>query len=176
MIFDIIKALKKVEKYMENESRTMAVAIAELLDSKKAENIEIIDIAKLSSVADYMVIATVSNTTMSKAIADFVEESLQKVGVKVLRREGVGEWIVLDYNFVLVHIFTPNLRDFYHLDKIWSEGKNIHNLESIKKLIEKEEAQEKQKEKKLAVKKPAAKAADKKTKPKETKKTKKETK
>ena len=128
-----------------NESTDLAVAIAELLDSKKAENIALFDISKISSVANYMVMATVSNTTQSKAISDFVEESLNKVGIRVLRRDGAMEWICLDYNEVIVHIFTPEVREFYHLEKIWGENKNAYTLEEVRKFVEKEE-QDKKKE------------------------------
>jgi len=88
-----------------NESRDLAFAIAKILDDKKAENVEVYNVAHLSSVADYFVMATASNTTLVKALADFVEENLVKVGIRNLRRDGAQEWIVLDYNFVIVHIF-----------------------------------------------------------------------
>ncbi len=127
-----------------NEATDLCVAIGELLDSKKAENIVVFDITKLSSVANYMVLATVTSTTQGKAISDFVEESLNKVGVRALRRDGAMDWIVLDYNDVIVHIFTQEIRDFYHLEKIWGENKNAFSLDDIRKFLEKEE-QEKQK-------------------------------
>ena len=135
-----------------NEATDLAVAIAELFDSKKAENIVLFDITKLSSVANYMILATVGSSTQGKAVADFVEENLNKVGVRVLRRDGAMDWIVLDYNEVIVHIFTQEVRDFYHLEKIWGENKNAFTLEEVRKFLEKEE-QEKQKEEKA--KKPA---------------------
>ena len=146
-----------------NDATDLAIAIAELFDSKKAENITLFDITKISSVANYMVVGTVSNTTQSKAIADFVEESLNKVGIRVLRRDGAMEWIVLDYNEVIVHIFTAEIRDHYHLEKIWGENKNAYSLEDVRKFLEKEE-QEKQKQEK------AKKKTEKVEKPKKTEK------
>lgn len=140
--------MKVLEK---NESTDLAVAIMELCDSKKAENIVMFDITKLSSIANYMVSVTVSNTTMSKAIADYIEESLNKVAIRVLRRDGVGEWIVLDYNEVIVHIFTAEVRDYYHLEKLWGENKNAYSLEEVRKILEKEEEEKQKEEKKKTV-------------------------
>jgi len=134
--------------FEKNESTDLAIAIMELCDSKKAENIVMFDITKLSSVANYMVVATASNTTMSKAIADHIEENLNKVSIRVLRRDGVGEWIVLDYNEVIVHIFTAEIRDYYHLEKIWGENKNAFSLEEVRKVLEKEEGKQKEEKKK----------------------------
>jgi len=159
--------MKVLEK---NESTDLAVAIMELCDSKKAENIVMFDITKLSSVANYMVSLTVSNTTMSKAIADYIEESLNKVSIRVLRRDGVGEWIVLDYNEVIVHIFTAEVRDYYHLEKLWGENKNAFSLEEVRKILEKEEEKQKEEKKKTDTKQKKDEKASKQT------KTKKETK
>ena len=166
-----------------NDATDLAVAIAELLDSKKAENIVLYDITKLSSVANYMVVATVSSTTQGKTLSDFIEENLNKVGVRVLRRDGAMEWIVLDYNEVIVHIFTPDVREFYHLEKIWGENKNAFSLEEVRKFLEKEE-QEKVKQEKLAKqekpkkekKEEKKKVVSKKAEAKDTKKAKKESK
>ena len=160
-----------------NEATDLAVAIAELFDAKKAENIVLFDITKLSSVANYMVVATVTSTTQGKSVADFIEESLNKVGVRVLRRDGAMEWIVLDYNEVIVHIFTQEVRDFYHLEKIWGENKNAFTLEEVRKILEKEEQEKKkQEEKPKKEKKGNKKISLKEEYTKKTKKAKKETK
>lgn len=130
---------------IQSESRDLAVAISELLDAKKAENVELYSVTHLSSIADFFVMASASNTTQTKALADYIEESLSKIGIKNLRRDGVGEWIVLDYNNVIVHIFTPDAKTFYHLDKLWNDGKNAFSLDAVRKMIEKEEKEAKQK-------------------------------
>ena len=169
---------KKKERIMKgferNEATDLAVAIAELFDSKKAENIVMFDITKLSSVANYMVLATVGSSTQGKAVADFVEENLNKVGVRVLRRDGAMDWIVLDYNEVIVHIFTQEVRDFYHLEKIWGENKNAFTLEEVRKFLEKEEQENSKVEKQEKPKKEEKKKAP--VKKEKTKTTKKETK
>ena len=126
-----------------SESSDLAVAICKLLDAKKAENIELYDVAHLSSLADYFVVASASNTTLIKSLADYIDENLSKVGIKELRRDGVGEWIVIDYNEVIVHILTPEVRNFYHMDKLWNDGKNVYNFADIIKMLEKEDKAEK---------------------------------
>lgn len=123
----------------QNENTELAIAIAKLIDVKKGQNIELFDVSKQSSMIDYMVVATASNTTLTKAIADYVEEELKKIGVRLLRRDGVNNWIVLDYNEILVHIFTPDIKDMYHLEKIWTSGKNVFSFEELQKLEGKEE-------------------------------------
>jgi len=128
-----------------SEDRELAIAICELLDSKKIEKVELFNVAGLSNLADYFVMATISNSIQAKALADFIEESLDKVGIKNLRRDGVNDWIILDYNFVIVHIFTSEVQEFYHLDKLWNDGKNVYSLSSIKKMLEKESKNEKHK-------------------------------
>jgi len=134
-----------MKELISSEDRELAITICELLDSKKAENIELFNVTHLSNLADYFVMATVSNNVQAKALADFIQESLGKVNVKLLRRDGVNDWIILDYNFVIVHIFTPEVKEFYHLDKLWNDGKNVYTLSSIKKMLDKEEKNEKQK-------------------------------
>ena len=134
-----------MRELMPSENRDLAIKICELLDSKKAENIELFGVGHLSSLADYFIMSTVSNTVQAKTLADFIEESLSKFSIKTLRRDGVSDWIILDYNFVIVHIFTPQMRESYHLEKLWNDGKNVYTLSGIKKLLEKEEKTEKQK-------------------------------
>lgn len=128
-----------MKELSQNENTNLTLKICELIDAKKGEKIEIFDVSKQSSEVDFMVVATASNTTLTKGIADYIEETLKKEGTRLLRRDGVNNWIVLDYNEILVHIFTPEIRDFYHLEKIWSTGKNIFKFEDLKKLFTKEQ-------------------------------------
>lgn len=137
-----------MKELTQNENTNLALKICELIEQKKGEAIEIFDVSKQSSEVDFMVVATASNTTLTKAICDFVEEELKKKKIRLLRRDGVNNWIVLDFNEILVHIFTPEIRDFYHLDKIWSTGKNIFRFEDIKKIAEKESKQKEKESKK----------------------------
>lgn len=97
-----------------------ALKCAELAFDKKAYNIRVLDISKLSSIADYLVIISGSSDKQNQAIADSIRTGLKKFG-KVNDIEGAseGKWIVMDYGDVLVHIFQDELRRYYDLDGLW---------------------------------------------------------
>lgn len=107
-------------------------AIAQFLEDNKAENIQLIDISS-SSIADYILIATANSTVHNKALTDKIEECADSISHPIIRRDGIadGRWIVLDYGTLLIHIFTPELREFYHLEKIWNDGKNTLDIAGI---------------------------------------------
>ncbi|MBR5931485.1 MAG: ribosome silencing factor [Lachnospiraceae bacterium] len=94
------------------------------LDEKKAIDIKIIDISKISVIADYFIICGGSNSRQVKAIAENVEEKLGKAGVIPKSTEGYqnANWILLDYQDVIIHIFNQEQRLFYDLERIWSDG------------------------------------------------------
>ncbi len=102
----------------------LAKQAARLLDSKKAENISVIKIDAISSLADYFVIATGRGSTHVRSLSDELEEKLKEQGVAPARIEGYrsDSWILLDYSQVVVHIFTQEARDFYDLDRLWVDG------------------------------------------------------
>ncbi len=104
--------------------------IVELFTEKKANDITVISIAKQTTIADYFVIVTARSTTQAKALAENLEESLEKDEVFALRKEGIRDarWIVIDYGSVIVHIFNDETRDFYNLEKLWTQGENIERL------------------------------------------------
>ena len=91
------------------------------LDADKAEDIISIDLAGKSSIADYMVIATGRSNRQLSAMAQHLDEKLTKIGVKKVSIEGLtqGEWVLLDGGDVIVHLFKPEVRSFYNLEKMW---------------------------------------------------------
>jgi len=101
--------------------------VYDALDEKKASRISVIDISEISDVTDYFVIASGSNMNQVQALCDNVEEKLNEMDIKGKRIEGYknAEWILMDYDNFVVHIFTDDQRDFYGLDKIWSDGKEV---------------------------------------------------
>ena len=109
---------------MENSS--LALRIARILYDKKAQDITVLNVAHLTVITDYMVIASGRSALQVKALADDVDDALAMEGVALRAREGQGEgrWIVLDYGTVLVHIFHPEDRRFYHLERLWEDGQN----------------------------------------------------
>jgi len=97
------------------------------LDEKKADNIKIIDISKISVIADYFIIAGGLNLRQVKTLADNVEEKLGREGVVPKNIEGYqnANWILMDYGNIIVHIFNQEDRLFYDLERIWTDGKLI---------------------------------------------------
>jgi ribosome-associated protein len=98
-------------------------AILKQLDDSKAEAIVTIDVSRKSTVADTMVVASGRSNRHVNAIADQVVEALEKTGKKNIRVEGVPQcdWVLVDAGDVMIHIFRPEVRSFYNLEKLWSE-------------------------------------------------------
>ena len=108
-------------------SLELATKAAAFLDNKKAEQLNVIEIDNISSLADYFVIATGNNNTHVRALADELDEKLKAEGLPPARMEGYrsNSWILLDYQSVIIHIFTPEARAFYDLDRLWQDGVSV---------------------------------------------------
>ncbi len=109
---------------------------ANALNAKKAKEINAVKISDLTVIADYFLICTATSSTQVRALADEVDEKLSEQGITPHHIEGkTTGWIVIDYGSVIVHIFKANEREFYDLDKMWSDGEQI-NLDDILELAE----------------------------------------
>lgn len=109
-------------------SKELAKIAYNALDEKKGINITIIDISEISILADYFVIAGGNNENQVKALADSVEEEYAKVNLHPKHIEGYNNanWILMDFNDVIVHIFNEDDRLFYDLERIWRDGKTVN--------------------------------------------------
>lgn len=118
---------KKAPKGSEREALDLARRIVELAEDKKAADMVVLELAPLTTLADYFVIASGGSERQLDAIADGIIEGLRDEKVKPIGREGTAasHWVLLDYGSVIVHIFTPPERDYYGLEKHWSEAKTI---------------------------------------------------
>lgn len=110
---------------MEITSRRLAHLAGEFALEKKAFDVKILDLRKLSSVCDFFVICSANVEVHAKAIADGIMENLQKRGINFWHNEGYQacRWILLDYVDVVIHIFLPEVRKFYALEKLWGDAK-----------------------------------------------------
>lgn len=101
--------------------------IAEAALDEKASDLVILDVNKLTVIADYFVIASGRNTVQVKSIAEHVEKKLAEAGVFPTRREGQqeGKWIIMDYSSTILHIFRQEERDYYDLEKLWSDAGQV---------------------------------------------------
>lgn len=106
-------------------NRILEIAINALND-KKAKEISAIEVGELTVIAEYFVLATATSSTHVKSLADIVEEKLSEAGFEPDHVEGKATgWILLDYCGVVIHVFTKDTREFYNLDRLWSDGKQI---------------------------------------------------
>lgn len=110
-----------------NDIKAMAIQMAEALDAKKAEDILIIDVEGKASYADYILLCTGLNLKHVVSLADALEDEMAKVNVLASRKEGhrTGDWVVMDFKDVMVHIFVEEKRHFYNIEKLWSDAKKI---------------------------------------------------
>jgi ribosome-associated protein len=95
--------------------------VVEALEEIKARDVVVLDTRKLTSMFDYMIVASAESTRQTKALARNVEEKIKTGGGKVLSTEGeqTGEWVLVDLGSVIVHIMQPAIRDYYNLEQLW---------------------------------------------------------
>ena len=104
--------------------KELALKIAEILYNKKAQNIEVLEVGVLSTLTQFFVIAGGNTTTQVKALADETEDKLSEIGIVPSGKEGYRSagWVLLNYDSVLVHIFTPEMRTLYQLERLWGDA------------------------------------------------------
>jgi len=96
-------------------------------ESKKAEGLCVLDLRSLSSFTDFFVIMNGNSSRQNAALMEGVEEELRKSGLRPLSVEGreTAEWILMDYGSFLVHVFSPNAREYYSLEKLWGDAPRV---------------------------------------------------
>jgi ribosome-associated protein len=107
------------------DSNIFAKRISEIMFNKKAYDVLLIDLRKLTAFADFFVICSADSDVQVKAIADDVDKSLRDEGVKCWHKEGYQalNWVLLDYVDVVVHVFKKDVREFYNLEKLWGDAR-----------------------------------------------------
>lgn len=97
------------------------------IEDKKGEDIKVIDISEISSIGDYFIIATGDNQRLVHSLCNEVEEQLAKNKIHPKSIEGMqnGNWVLMDYEDFIIHVFDKENRNFYNLDRIWKDGKQI---------------------------------------------------
>jgi ribosome-associated protein len=112
-----------VNESIENRVRLAAAAALD----KKAYDLDVLAVGKLTSIADYFILTSAGNERQAQAIADYVLDKLRDIGVKPLLVEGTlpGRWVLLDFGDFIVHIFTDEARRFYGLERLWGDAPNV---------------------------------------------------
>jgi ribosome-associated protein len=105
--------------------------IAEFLHDRKARNILVLDLEGMTTITDYFIICTVTSSVQTKALIRDLESFMKDYDVKPLSRDTSVEspWVLLDYNFFIIHLFLQEGRDYYRLEKLWSDAEVICSLE-----------------------------------------------
>lgn len=114
-------------------SKELAKLACDALDDKKALEIKVINIEKVSTLADYFIIASGTNRNQVQAMADNVDEMLGRAGYEPKQIEGYqnANWILMDYRDIVIHIFDEENRLFYDLERIWRDG-TVVEVEDLK--------------------------------------------
>ncbi len=108
-------------------AKEVAYEVTKALDSKKGQDIKLLKIDKVSSLADYFLICTGTSNTHVKTLCDFAEYTLEQLGEPLLGREGHrgNSWELLDYGSIVVHVFTEEARQFYSLERLWADAEQV---------------------------------------------------
>ena len=114
-------------------TKEIAYAVTKALDEKKGQDVKLLKIDKVSSLADYFIICTGNASTHVKTLCDYAEYTMDQLGEPLLGREGHrgNTWELLDYGSVVVHVFTQEARDFYALERLWADAEEIDLKEII---------------------------------------------
>ena len=133
---------KKIEKKFIDRKKAKEITLkaAKILDDKKLEEIKILDLEDITSLSDFFILATASSSPQMKAGADAIYKELKEEGIlPYSENENTSEslWHLSDYGFLVIHIFTKEGREYYDLDKLWLEAKeiefnNLNNKENNK--------------------------------------------
>ena len=107
--------------------RQIAAIAAKALDDKNAKDIKVLDTSAQTVLADYFVICNGTSSTHIKALVDEVDRQLSEAGEPPLKREGMRSdiWVLMDFGCVIVHIFTDEARNFYNLERLWSDSAEV---------------------------------------------------
>ena len=118
-------------------ARTLAKKIADLALAKKADDVLLMDLRKVTTTTDFFVLCSADSATQVKAIADSIVEGTETVGSRVWHTEGLQAllWVVLDYVDVVVHIFHKEERSFYNLERLWGDAKFTEMRDELEQAV-----------------------------------------
>lgn len=109
------------------ESRELAIAFAKALKSKKGKKVVVLKTADLTTLTEYFVICTGTSNTHVRALSEECEKVADQLGEPIHHQEGHGngEWVLMDYSSVVVHIFQEEAREFYDLERLWADAEPV---------------------------------------------------
>jgi len=116
-----------------NGSRDLALYAVQLALEKKGQDVHLLEVGQISIIADFFLLVTGNTVVQVHAVCDHISESLKKENIYLLRVEGYREgwWVVLDYGGLVIHVFQPEARIFYDLERLWSSAPLINLDEQV---------------------------------------------
>ena len=110
--------------------------IGDLLLEKKSKDITVLEVEKITSITDFIIICTSNSSTQTKAIVDHIRSRLKELGSIPLNIEGYSNlsWVLMDYGNIIIHVFLPEFRKFYNLERLWGDAKS-HKIDDIQRVI-----------------------------------------
>ena len=122
------------------DSRELAILSARAMDQRKGSKITVLKLEDLSNITDFFVVGTGASRIQTRALADHIEDVLEKAGVRPKRIEGrqEGRWILMDYESVIIHIFQEDERNFYNLERLWADAPALDPEEVFPEAAKKE--------------------------------------
>jgi len=120
------------------DSWDKALLLSRFALEKKAYDLALLEVREVSSIADYFIICSGRSDRQVQSIAQGIEENLDKIGLSPLSIEGIarGQWVLMDFTDVIVHIFYQPLREFYDLEGLWSHAPQVELPEPYSTLVE----------------------------------------
>lgn len=124
------------------DSKKLADKITGFIFNKKGFDVNILNLKKLTTIADYFVICSADSDTQVKAIADEIDKNLRDEGIKAWHKEGYKSlnWVLLDYVDVVVHIFKKDIRNFYSLERLWGDAEISEVKDTVSNTVEKKKS------------------------------------
>jgi len=115
--------------------RQLALLAAEVCDEKKAKDIVVLDVRKITSISDYFVVCSTSNERQARAIADDLRVRLKDLGKREMGVEGMEDarWVLQDFGDIVLHVFHESQREFYDIEGLWADAKQVRWKKPSKK-------------------------------------------
>ena len=115
--------------------RQLALLAAEVCDEKKAKEIIVLDVRKITSISDYFIVCSTSNERQARAIADDLRVRMKDLGKREMGVEGIDDarWVLQDFGDIVLHIFHESQREFYDIEGLWADAKQVRWKKASKK-------------------------------------------
>ena len=115
--------------------RQLAAIAAQVCDDKKAKDIIVLDVRKITTISDYFIVCSTTNERQARAIADTMRVTFKEMGIREMGVEGIDDahWVLQDFGYIVVHVFHEAQREFYDIEGLWGDAKQVRWKKTTKK-------------------------------------------